>query len=266
MSMVQNALVQELGQASTRDMVVLANVVKYFRLGRRRLFGQPECVHSVDGVTMRVRAGEALGLVGESGSGKSTLARVILRLLDTDSGTVSIDGENVTRGSKGLPKALRAKAQKLLVCDEPTSALDASVQAKVLNLLTRLRTDHQLTMLVISHDLRVVRHVSDRLAVMYLGQIVETADREDLFEDAVHPYTIIALLSAALPVGGRYRETVVAAGEPPSPINPPAGAGSAPDAHCLPTTVAPTCLPCARSAPATRSGATAGKNPASCWS
>ncbi len=87
----------------------------------------------------------------------------------------------------------------LLVCDEPTSALDASVQAKVLNLISQLRRERELTMVLISHDLRVVRLTSDRVAVMYLGQIVETADREPLFTEARHPYTL-ALLAAATPL------------------------------------------------------------------
>jgi peptide/nickel transport system ATP-binding protein len=112
---------------------------------------------------------------------------------------------------------------KLLVCDEPTSALDASVRAQILNLLMDLRREHDLTLLMISHDLRVVRFVSDRVAVMYLGQIVELADRSQLFDTPAHPYTK-ALLAAALP------ETIAdpdqppaARGEPPSPIRPPSG-------------------------------------------
>jgi oligopeptide/dipeptide ABC transporter ATP-binding protein len=108
----------------------------------------------------------------------------------------------------------------LLVCDEPTSALDASVQAKVLNLISQLRRERQLTMVLISHDLRVVRLVTDRVAVMYLGQIVEVAEREALFTEARHPYTL-ALLAAATHVDGDDR--VVAQGEPPSPVHPPAG-------------------------------------------
>lgn len=111
---------------------------------------------------------------------------------------------------------------KLLVCDEPTSALDASVQAKVLNLLRDIHRRSQLTMLVISHDLRVVRLISDRVAVMYLGEIVEVAETEEIFDNALHPYTF-ALLEA-----GKEREPgtvapVLAAGEPPSALAPPSG-------------------------------------------
>lgn len=112
-------------------------------------------------------------------------------------------------------------APKVLICDEPTSALDASVQARILNLLRRLRREHSLTMVMISHDLRVVRVMAERVAVMYLGQIVETADRDDLFTSARHPYTL-ALLDAATPKKITGEQDTVAS-EPPSPINPPPG-------------------------------------------
>src|SRR5699024_11846309 len=105
---------------------------------------------------------------------------------------------------------------KILICDEPTSALDASVQARVLNLIGRLRQERDLTIVMISHDLRVVRFVSDRVAVMYLGQIVEVADRDDLIAGTVHPYTIALLAAGLSSRSGRIAE-VVAAGEPPSP-------------------------------------------------
>jgi oligopeptide/dipeptide ABC transporter ATP-binding protein len=124
-----------------------------------------------------------------------------------------------------LQRAVIARAlllePKVLICDEPTSALDASVQARILNLLRRLRREHNLTMVMISHDLRVVRVMAERVAVMYLGQIVETADRDDLFTTARHPYTL-ALLDAATPkrVTGEPDSVAV---EPPSPINPPQG-------------------------------------------
>ena len=110
---------------------------------------------------------------------------------------------------------------KLLICDEPTSALDASVQARILNLLNELRREHDLTMVMISHDLRVVRFIGDRVAVMYLGQIVEIADREDLFRKSCHPYTLALLASAA--ESGRAGSAATATGEPPTPIHLPAG-------------------------------------------
>ena len=112
---------------------------------------------------------------------------------------------------------------RLLVCDEPTSALDASVRAQILNLLLELKQQLNLTLVLISHDLRAVRHICDRVAVMYLGEIVEVASREDLFEHPAHPYTR-ALLAASLPEEpGAPGDFTALRGEPPSPVNPPTG-------------------------------------------
>jgi oligopeptide/dipeptide ABC transporter ATP-binding protein len=114
---------------------------------------------------------------------------------------------------------------KLLVLDEPVSALDVSTQAQIVNLLEDLRAELGLAMLLVAHDLAVVRHISDRLAVMYLGQIVEEGPVEDVYEHPKHPYTA-ALLSAIPsvdPVGAGRRERIVLRGEIPSPIAPPSG-------------------------------------------
>jgi peptide/nickel transport system ATP-binding protein len=111
----------------------------------------------------------------------------------------------------------------LLVCDEIVSALDVSVQAQMLNLLEDLKTAHKLTILFIAHDLAVVKNVSDRVAVMYLGRLCEVAPSDTLYEAPAHHYTAALLSSAVEPDPEAVRTPVILAGEPPSPINPPSG-------------------------------------------
>ncbi|MBO6882327.1 MAG: ATP-binding cassette domain-containing protein [Marivita sp.] len=115
-----------------------------------------------------------------------------------------------------------ASEPNLIVCDEPTSALDVSVQAQVLNLMSDLKDDFGLTYVLISHDLTVVRHMADRIGVLYLGRLVEEATPDDLFETPKHPYTQM-LLAAAPQMDGFGREVQPPEGEIPDPINPPSG-------------------------------------------
>ena len=151
-----------------------------------------------------------LSLISHTNVGKTTLARTLLR---RDIGEV-LDQAHVTEVSEAH-ELVALGDDRLMLWDTPGLGDSA-------RLVSRLRNEHNLTMLMISHDLRVIRFTSDRVAVLYLGQVVEVADRDEIFEHALHPYTL-ALLEASATAQDDDAPEITAYGEPPSPVNPPPG-------------------------------------------
>ena len=240
----------ETGLVSGDTLLRVNDLVKHFPINKGIFFRkQVGAVQAVSGVSFEIKKGETLGLVGESGCGKSTTARCVLRLIEPTSGKVLYRAEmpgdtgrkteiiDIASADKQTLRRLRRDMQivfqdpyaslnpTFMVLDEPVSALDVSIQAQVLNLMEDLQGEFDLTYLFIAHDLSVVRHVCDRVAVMYLGRIAEMADRDALYERPMHPYTH-ALMSAVPipdPERERHRKRIILEGDIPSPINPPSG-------------------------------------------
>ena len=122
----------------------------------------------------------------------------------------------------GIARAI-SQSPKLIICDEPVSALDVSIQSQIINLLLELQVELSLSYIFISHDLSVVRHISDRIVVMYLGKIVEVASSDDLYENPCHPYTKALISAIPVPDPMRKKERIILEGDVPSPISPPSG-------------------------------------------
>jgi len=283
----------------TKALLEIRDLYKFFPI--KAGMGRTVNAKAVDGVTLAVARGEALGLVGESGCGKSTLGRLALRLLEPTSGNVTFEGKDLGKLGKEELRALRKKMQIIfqdpfaslnprmrieaivteplvihglvqdhelpqraaallekvglstdamrryphefsggqrqrigiaralasgptfIVADEPVSALDVSVQAQIINLLEDLRDELKLSFLFIAHDLNLVRHFSDRVAVMYLGKIVELAPAEDIYRNPSHPYT--EALLADIPVADPTvkKKHILLKGDIPSPAQIPPG-------------------------------------------
>ncbi|MBE0529160.1 MAG: ATP-binding cassette domain-containing protein [Thermoleophilia bacterium] len=287
-----------------QEVLRVTDLRQYFPVRSRGVFPRVVGhVKAVDGISLSLDAGETLGLVGESGCGKTTAGRTILRLLRPTSGTIELDGQDITNLSSKTLVPLRRKAQiifqdpynalnprhtvgkiieapfriqgveppggvrrttqdlmervglnpehynrypnefsggqrqrigiaraialkpKVIVCDEPVSALDVSIQAQILNLLRDLQDEFGVAYLFIAHDLAVVRQISQRVAVMYLGHIMESAPRKIIYSAPLHPYTHSLLSAVPIPDPERQRARyrIPLEGDLPSPINPPSG-------------------------------------------
>ena len=182
------------------------------------IIGEPILVHNLaKGKELEEQVAELLSMVGLE-------PRMAIRYPHEFSG-----GQ---RQRIGLARALSVRPS-LIICDEPVSALDVSIQTQVITLLMRLREELDLTYLFIAHDLSVVRHISDRVAVMYLGKLVEITNSDELYDNPLHPYTQ-ALLSAVPipdPVVDRKRKRILLTGDVPSPVNPPSGCNFHPRCH-----------------------------------
>ena len=227
-------------------LIRVENLKKYYPIRGGVITHTTGYVHSVDGVSFSIAEGETLGLVGESGCGKSTVGRQLVGLEKPTGGRLFYHGKDIDRllDMVGLPKHVLgryphefsggqrqrigiARALSLnprfLVCDEPVSALDVSIQAQILNLLRSLQKDLGLTCMFVGHGLGAVNYVSDRIAVMYLGKIVEIGPAQEVFHHPVHPYTRALIDAVPIADPKKREQKPLLTGEIGSSTNPPSG-------------------------------------------